>query len=127
MGRGESMMLYIYPFLNAITVEYRKYHDVEGKPNSRAWGLRNWVWKTLAPGVGTFSTMLIPIKPIRYLLINVFNRIIQLALKLVVRSDNTIALSEAGHAVRGATGGNRGRSGAASDNAIELWTAGHSV
>ena len=54
--QGESMMLYIYPFLNAITVEFRKYHDVEGETQhprmgtqklgledvgSRGWHLRD--------------------------------------------------------------------------------------
>lgn len=89
-ARGESMMLYLYPFLNSITVEYRKYHEREGKANHRAWALRNWVWKTLAPGLGTYATKLIPIKFLRYFIINVFNRIIQLALKIIVSSDHTV-------------------------------------
>ena len=94
IARGESMMLYVYPFLNAVTIEFRTYHDVEGSPNRRAWRIRNWVWKTLAPGVGTFASRFIPIKSLRYFLINRFNRITQFALKLVVNSEHTIATDQ---------------------------------
>ena len=65
IARGESMMLYIYPFLNAVTIEFRTYHDVEGSPNRRVWRIRNWVWKTVAPGVGTFASRFIPIRQLR--------------------------------------------------------------
>lgn len=89
-ARGESMMLYMYPFLNKITVEYRKYRE-GGKPkNSFPWRVRNFTWKTLAPGFAFYITKLMPIKGIRYFLINRFNRIIQTALRLIVDGASTI-------------------------------------
>lgn len=94
IARGESMMMYIYPFLGAVTVEYRKYIPPKGKPNRVAWKLRNFVWKTLAPSVGWTVTRFMPWKPLRYFVVNRFNRIIQLALKVIVNSDHTIATDQ---------------------------------
>ncbi len=93
-ARGESIMLYMYPFLDKITVEYRKYRD-EAKPkNGFAWKIRNLTWKTLAPGFAFYITKLMPFKGIRYFLINRFNRIIQFSLKLIVDGSSTIATDQ---------------------------------
>ncbi len=89
--RGESMMLYIFPFQNAVTVEYRRYHDAQSSPNHRAWRIRNLVWRTVAPALGYVLTRFIPIRPIRYFLINAFNRVMQLSLRMIVNSQYTIA------------------------------------
>ncbi len=41
-ARGESMMFYIFPFDNLITVEFRHYNPgATGEPNRIAWPLRN--------------------------------------------------------------------------------------
>jgi hypothetical protein len=50
-ARGESMMMYINPFLDRITVEFRRYH---GAPTARdltdwQWKIRDRVWSYLAP------------------------------------------------------------------------------
>lgn len=89
IGQGESMMLYLYPFLGKITVEYRKYVEPQGSASSRPWRLRNWVWKTVAPTFGYLSTRFIPWKPLRYFLLNRFNRFIQIALGIMVKSNHT--------------------------------------
>ncbi len=94
IARDESMMLYLYPFLNKITVEYRKYVEPKGSPSSRPWRLRNWVWKTAAPTFGYLATRFVPWKPLRYFLVNRFNRFIQIALKKMISSDYTLATDQ---------------------------------
>ncbi|MFW6195432.1 MAG: FAD-binding oxidoreductase [Chloroflexota bacterium] len=90
INRDESMMLYLYPFLDAVTVEYRRYVPPSGSPNRMAWRLRNYVWKDLAPTIGYYATHYVPFEPLRYLIINGFNRVIQFALKLIVNSKHTL-------------------------------------
>src|SRR5258705_8888347 len=42
-GAGESMMLYLFPHLDKVVVEYRRY--VAGPIRSHwQWRLRNWLW-----------------------------------------------------------------------------------
>src|SRR5215475_1199707 len=44
-ARGESMMFYIFPFDNLITVEFRHYNPkAKGDPNRVSWPLRNYMW-----------------------------------------------------------------------------------
>jgi FAD/FMN-containing dehydrogenase len=93
IAKEESMMLYIYAFLNKITVESRKYlddGDAGRSPNRYSWRLRNWVWKTLAPTYGHRVTTLVPSRSVQYHMINGFNRGIQIALKAVVNSRYTV-------------------------------------
>ena len=45
-----SMMFYIFPFANQITIEFRKYNpDAKGKPDRHVWALRNYFWGTAGP------------------------------------------------------------------------------
>ncbi len=49
-ARGESMMFYIFPFDNLITVEFRHYNPgATGEPNRIAWPLRNYMWASAGP------------------------------------------------------------------------------
>ncbi len=51
-ARKESMMYYIFPFENLITVEFRKYNPgASGDPNRIVWPLRNYMWGTAGPRV----------------------------------------------------------------------------
>jgi FAD/FMN-containing dehydrogenase len=51
-ARGESMMYYLFPFQDRVSVEFRRYLD-QGKPVTRtAWKLRNLAWKSLVPALG---------------------------------------------------------------------------
>jgi FAD/FMN-containing dehydrogenase len=63
-ARGESIMMYIDPFLDKITVEFRRYR--EDKDPARAstwqWRLRNLVWSTLAPHFSYLVTKYVPIR-----------------------------------------------------------------
>jgi FAD/FMN-containing dehydrogenase len=95
-ARGESIMMYIDPFLDRITVEFRRYR--EDKDPSRAsswqWRLRNLVWSTLAPYFSYKVTTYVPIKTLRYFLVNTYNRLKILLLVLGVRGENTLATGQ---------------------------------
>ncbi len=89
-ARNESMMLFLFPFLDKIIVEFRVHRDdVEVKKNSRVWRVRNYVWKTTAPALGAVVTKIIPIKSIRYALVDRFNLLIDSVVSSLLRSPNT--------------------------------------
>ena len=88
-GRGESMMLYLFPFLNKISVEYRKYSDETRFSKRFIWRFRNWVWSTLAPAFGHYVTRMIPCKSIRYFIIDSFNRITLVVQQLFLKGPGT--------------------------------------
>ncbi len=49
-ARNESMMYYIFPFEDLITVEFRKYNPgASGSPNRIIWPPRNYLWATAGP------------------------------------------------------------------------------
>jgi hypothetical protein len=49
-ARNESMMYYVFPFDNQITVEFRKYNPgASGTANRVIWPLRNYLWGTTGP------------------------------------------------------------------------------
>ena len=77
-GRGESMMMYIFPYLDRVSVEFRTYTgpaDKAAKPASHwVWRTRNFAWKTFMPGFGAVVERFVPARGIRYRLVNVLNR-----------------------------------------------------
>lgn len=89
IGGNRSMMLYMFPFLNRVVVEYR--YDGSGPitSNSWQWRLRNFLWKTVGPFVGRTATIFIPFKGIRYGLIDRFNQIAQAVMTRVLRGCHT--------------------------------------
>jgi FAD/FMN-containing dehydrogenase len=89
IGRQKSMMLYLFPFLNTITVEFREYRQDDRPSNRWVWGLRNWVWAKGAPAFAYYVEKLIPSRSIRYAIINVSNRLLKLVLTWVLKSRNT--------------------------------------
>ena len=54
--RGQSIMMYIFPYLDSVGVEFRRYTgpaDQAAEPAThRLWKLRNFAWKTFMPGSG---------------------------------------------------------------------------
>lgn len=88
-GRGESMMLYLFPFLDKISVEYRKYTDDIHFSKRFIWRFRNWVWATLAPSFGYYITRFISSKSLRYFLIDWFNRITLIVQQLFLKGSGT--------------------------------------
>jgi FAD/FMN-containing dehydrogenase len=60
-NRNESMMYYIFPFEDRITVEFRTYQpDLSPSPNRTGWFLRNLGWGNLAPRVAHADSFLPP-------------------------------------------------------------------
>src|SRR5262249_39747848 len=86
-----SMMYYFFPFVNKITVEFRRYNpDAKGDPNRSAWALRNYIWGTTGPKLGHDIDQKFSNPTIRYGVIDSFNAIWRFQLENEVKSDNTI-------------------------------------
>jgi hypothetical protein len=92
MAGGESMMFYIFPFDNLITVEFRHYNPkATGDPNRVAWPLRNYMWANAGPLFCSQVERNIEDKDIRYGVINGFCALWRFKLENLVTSDNTVA------------------------------------
>jgi hypothetical protein len=91
-ARGDSMMMYINPFINKITVEFRRYRDDQDprKASSWQWRLRNYTWGTHGPYVSYLATHYIPMKSWRYLVIDRFHQFVNCFLVLAMRGKNTL-------------------------------------
>jgi len=93
-ARGDSMMMYINPFSDSVTVEFRRYADTDAGSGDRLsswqWRLRNEVWSHLAPTYAYWVTRLVPSRRLRSVLVDAYNRLIVLALLFVVRGRATL-------------------------------------
>jgi hypothetical protein len=88
---GYSMMYYIFPFDNKVTVEFRKYNPAAtGEPNHSAWALRNHLWGTSGPKLGHDIEQNFSDPTIRYGIIDTFNAAWRLQLENCVVGDYTI-------------------------------------
>jgi FAD/FMN-containing dehydrogenase len=88
---GYSVMYYMFPFDNKITVEFRKYNpEAEGEPNHAAWALRNHIWGKSGPKFGHDVEKNVSNASIRYGIIDAFNAAWRLQLENIVSSDYTI-------------------------------------
>jgi FAD/FMN-containing dehydrogenase len=86
-----SIMYYIFPFADKITVEFRKYNPgATGEPNHAAWALRNHIWGTSGPQFGHSVEQNCSDPAIRYSIIDAFNAAWRLQLETIVSSDYTI-------------------------------------
>jgi FAD/FMN-containing dehydrogenase len=88
-GARESMMLYLFPFLDRISVEYRSYAEGNHFSGRWVWQLRNWTWKTFAPGFAWFLGHAVPWPRVRFFLIDRLNQVLLLLLGLVIRGSAT--------------------------------------
>jgi FAD/FMN-containing dehydrogenase len=91
-ARGESIMMYMNPFLDRITVEFRSYH-----PTASARGLTDWqwrlrdrVWSYLAPLYTYYVTRYVPLPGLRNWLYDLYHRLIVFALVYVIRGKSTV-------------------------------------
>jgi hypothetical protein len=92
---GYSLMFYIFPFSNQITVEFRKYNPgAKGEPDAHVWPLRNYLWGTAGPRVCAAAERDIPIPEIRYKVIDGFNEVWKGQLENTIHSDNTVAADQ---------------------------------
>ncbi len=86
-----SMMYYIFPFENKITVEFRKYNPtVTGNPNRCAWAIRNHIWGTSGPKLGHDVEENFSDPSVRYDIIDAFNAGWRMQLENIVSSDYTV-------------------------------------
>ena len=95
LGRGESLMFYIFPYENLITVEFRHYNPgAPGDPNRVIWPLRNYLWGTAGPAVCAQISADIEIPEIRNGVLSSFGGLWRLKLENLIQSDNTIATDQ---------------------------------
>lgn len=83
-----SMMMYLFPHLDKVVVEYRRYLESEVKSHWQ-WRLRNWFWKAVAPGYAHFVSDKVPFRWIRSRMYNSFQRLNAKLLSLVIRGSHT--------------------------------------
>lgn len=94
-ARNESMMYYIFPFENLITIEFRKYNPgASGDPNRIVWPLRNYMWGTAGPRFCSQVEKDISDPSIRYGVIDSFCALWRFKLTNLVSSDYTIAADQ---------------------------------
>jgi hypothetical protein len=92
VARNESMMYYVFPHENLITVEFRKYNPgASGLPNRVAWPLRNYFWGTVGPAFCRGVEADIKDPAIRYGVIDGFCALWRFKLTNLIRSEYTIA------------------------------------
>jgi hypothetical protein len=92
---GESIMFYVFPFDNLITVEFRKYDPkASGDPNRAVWPLRNYMWGSAGPLVCANAEKDISDKTVRYKVIDGFNSLWRWKLEHLIESGNTVATDQ---------------------------------
>lgn len=95
LGSGESLMLYLFPYDNLVTVEFRHYNPgATGAPNRTVWPLRNYLWGTAGPAVCAQISKEISVAEIRNGVLGQFNALWRLKLEHLICSENTIAADQ---------------------------------
>jgi hypothetical protein len=95
LGRGESLMFYIFPFEDLITVEFRHYNPAAtGDANRVIWPLRNYLWATAGPAFCKQVEADIENPDIRYGVLDHFNALWRFKLENLIQSDNTVATDQ---------------------------------
>jgi FAD/FMN-containing dehydrogenase len=92
-----SIMMFLFPFTNRVIAELRTYTGPASPAadvRDRVWRFRNFCWKTFVPGTANTLTRAIPFEPLRYALVDGFNRSIQRTLALGVRDRTTTATNQ---------------------------------
>jgi hypothetical protein len=80
-----SMMYYLFPFEDLITVEFRKYNPgATGEPNRSAWQLRNYLWGKSGPRFAHDIEVNISVPSIRYAVIDSFSAVWRFKLENIV-------------------------------------------
>jgi FAD/FMN-containing dehydrogenase len=95
IARNESMMYYVFPFDNLITVEFRKYNPgASGKANRIIWPLRNYLWGSAGPAFCRQVEAEIPDKTIRYGVVDGFCAMWRFKLTNLIHDDYTISTDQ---------------------------------
>jgi hypothetical protein len=89
---GQSIMLYLFPFENLVTIDFRLYNPgAPGKPNRVVWPLRNYMWATAGPAFCARVEEDVPFPELRYQIVDGFCQLWRFKLENMVKSDNTVA------------------------------------
>jgi FAD/FMN-containing dehydrogenase len=92
---GYSIMYYLFPFEDLITVEFRRYNpDATGEPDKHIWALRNYMWATAGPAFCSQVEANIANKTVRYKVIDGFCSLWRFKLENLIKSDNTVATDQ---------------------------------
>jgi FAD/FMN-containing dehydrogenase len=88
---GESIMLYLFPFEDKVTVEFRHYNlQAKGEPNRAAWPLRNFMWATAGPAFCARVEAEVEDRDLRYSIVDGFCQMWRFKLENLVKSDFTV-------------------------------------
>jgi FAD/FMN-containing dehydrogenase len=91
LGRGYSIMYYMFLFDELVTVEFRKYNPkAKGKPDEHIWPLRNYLWAQAGPVTCAQAERDIQDKTIRYKVVDAYGALWRANLENIIRSKNTI-------------------------------------
>jgi FAD/FMN-containing dehydrogenase len=94
-AQGDSLMFYIFPFENLITVEFRRYNPgASGDPDRHIWPLRNYLWANAGPAVCAQAEKDIADPGVRYKVIDGFNQLWRFKLENLIRSENSVATDQ---------------------------------
>ena len=86
-----SMMMYLFPFANKITIEFRQYNpDAKGKPNRHPWKARNRNWARFGPLVAGWMERFVFPRSFRYAIVDRLNGLWRFILEHEVKGDYTI-------------------------------------
>ena len=92
---GESLMFYMFPFEDLITVEFRYYNPgATGDPDQHVWPLRNFMWAKAGPVFCSQVEANISDPAVRYKVIDGFCALWRFKLENLIRSDNTVATDQ---------------------------------
>jgi FAD/FMN-containing dehydrogenase len=92
---GESIMYYMFPFQDLITVEFRHYNPgASGEPDRHIWPLRNYLWAKAGPLFCSQVEANIENRDVRYKVIDGFGAMWRFKLENLIRSDNTVATDQ---------------------------------
>jgi FAD/FMN-containing dehydrogenase len=87
-----SLMFYFFPFLDRVTVEFRRYRGDAppgNRPTRSAWKLRNLTWRVIAPSVCSLAERYVHPPALRYGIVNGFNAIVHVLMDRLIKGENT--------------------------------------
>ncbi len=92
LGRGYSVMYYMFLFDELVTVEFRKYNPkAKSKPDEHVWALRNYLWAQAGPLTCAQAERDIENKTVRYKVVDAYGALWRTNLENIIRSKNTFA------------------------------------
>jgi FAD binding domain len=88
-ARNHSMMFYLFPHDDKVTVEFRHYHEGDRFSRRWVWAVRNWAWKSFAPFYGRVVSKYVVWLGLRYWLVDRLSWVTRVVLTFIVRGQDT--------------------------------------